>query len=261
MTSFSTEAIVLHAADYLESSRILRLLTRDAGVQSVLARGARTSRKRFGSALDLFAQGHADILVKDGRDLHTLNSFEVTQSRSAIGRDLTRFTAAAAFAESVLRIVHDEAAVGVFAVVEQTMQRIEMTNVESVTADTIGGLWRLVSELGVAPALDICAACHTPLSVAEDVRFSHRVGGALCERCASSVPGSRRLPAAARMAIVSWMRGDPVRLDSLPTERAHQRLLREFLVEHLTGDRGLKAFAIWEGGQWSSGMEIATTEL
>ena len=40
MTLVVTEAIVLHAFDYLESSRILRLVTRDAGVRSVLARGA-----------------------------------------------------------------------------------------------------------------------------------------------------------------------------------------------------------------------------
>ena len=44
MSLLVTDAIVLHAFDYLESSRIIRLLTREAGVQSALARGARKSR-------------------------------------------------------------------------------------------------------------------------------------------------------------------------------------------------------------------------
>ncbi|MFN7531060.1 MAG: DNA repair protein RecO, partial [Gemmatimonas sp.] len=61
MSLLQTDAIVLHVADYLESSRILRLVTREAGVQSVVARGARSSRKRFGSAVDLFAEGQAQI--------------------------------------------------------------------------------------------------------------------------------------------------------------------------------------------------------
>ena len=261
MTLLSTEAIVLHAVDYLESSRILRLLTRDAGVQSVLARGARTSRKRFGSALDLFAQGQAELQVKDGRDLHTLASFEVTTSRSGIGHDLVRFTAAAAFAEVVLRIVHDESAVRVFASVAETMQRIETAATSDVTADAIGGIWRLAGETGVAPALDICAACHRKIDLADDVRFNHRAGGALCERCGSASPGSRRLPASARQAIAAWINGDPVRLDEASTERAHQRLLREFLVEHLADARSLKAYAIWEAGEWSSGMEIGESDL
>ena len=67
-----TEAIVLHAFNYSESSRILRLATREAGVQSVLARGARASQRRFGSAVDLFAEGEVQYEVRTGRDLHTL---------------------------------------------------------------------------------------------------------------------------------------------------------------------------------------------
>ncbi|HEX6574196.1 MAG TPA: recombination protein O N-terminal domain-containing protein, partial [Gemmatimonadaceae bacterium] len=64
MGSIVTEAIVLHAFDYLETSRILRLMTRDAGVQAVIARGARSSRKRFGTSIDLFAQGMVEINVR-----------------------------------------------------------------------------------------------------------------------------------------------------------------------------------------------------
>ena len=41
MTLVVSDALVLHVQDYLESSRIVRLATREHGVQSVLARGAR----------------------------------------------------------------------------------------------------------------------------------------------------------------------------------------------------------------------------
>ena len=84
MPAVVTEAIVLHAFDYLETSRILRLLTREAGVQSVLARGARRSRKRFGSAMDLFAQGIAEIHVRPNRDLQTLGALDITRARAAL---------------------------------------------------------------------------------------------------------------------------------------------------------------------------------
>src|SRR6266446_6483311 len=69
MPLLATDAIVLHSFDYLESSRIFRLVTRDGGVRSVLAKGARRSSRRFGSALDLFAQGSAQLYAKPGRDL------------------------------------------------------------------------------------------------------------------------------------------------------------------------------------------------
>src|SRR3954462_13493944 len=103
MAPHSTEAVVLHAFDYLESSRIVKLLTRDLGLRSVLARGARSSRKRFGSGLDLFVQGTAELEVKPGRDLDTVTSFDVARTRSGIGNDLARFTGASAVAELLLR--------------------------------------------------------------------------------------------------------------------------------------------------------------
>ena len=34
--------------------------------------------------------------------------------------------------------------------------------------------------------------------------------------------------------------------------RAHQRLLREFFQEHLGTDRELRAFRVWENGEWTA---------
>src|SRR4051812_4007627 len=103
MTQVVTDAIVLHSFDYLESSRILRVVTREAGVRSVLARGARQSRKRFGAALDLYAQGVAELHTKPGRDLDTLHAFDVQRARHELAAHLSRFTGASMIAELTLR--------------------------------------------------------------------------------------------------------------------------------------------------------------
>src|SRR5437868_14104089 len=98
MPLLATEAIVLHAFDYLESSRIIRLLTREAGIQSALGRGARKSRGGYGSALDLFAEGSAQLYVKPNRVLHKLAGFAISRSRSELAREVRRFRAASASA-------------------------------------------------------------------------------------------------------------------------------------------------------------------
>src|SRR5258706_274952 len=102
MPLLTSEAIVLHAFDYLESSRIFRLATRRAGVHSVLAKGVRRSRRRFSSALDLFAQGTAQLSTKRGQDLDILNAFEVTRARVGLAEHLERFTGASVLAELAL---------------------------------------------------------------------------------------------------------------------------------------------------------------
>jgi DNA repair protein RecO (recombination protein O) len=244
-----TPAVVLHAFDYRETSRILRLATRDGGVRSVIARGARRARHRFGAALDLFAGGDARIAVHATRDLHALDAFDVTVSRPALALTVPRFTAAAALAELVLRFGHDDAAPGLYDALVHGLDAIAAAPAPAARTAGLAAGWRVVAELGFAPSLDRCARCHAPLPADHAVAFVHRVGGALCERCAAEVGAGRTLPADARAWVARWLAApapdDGASLDPRAA-RAHLRLLREFVGEHLGDARPLRAFAVWE---------------
>ena len=253
MTTLVTEAIVLHAFDYLETSRILRLMTRDAGVQSVLARGARNSRKRFGSSLDLFAQGSAEIQQRPGRELQLLLSFDVSRGRAGFATDVGRFTAGAMIAELALKTSSDEPAPALFEAVESALDRVASSAPDATTAEALAGAWRIVAALGFTPALDVCANCHSDLDPDAKVAFSHAAGGCLCSRCARAALAVRMLPPDARGTLASWIRGEGATPVGAVEARAHQRLLREFYREHLGPDKDLKAFKVWESGDWSSG--------
>jgi len=246
MTLVVTDAIVLHVFDYLESSRILRLVTRDAGVRSVLARGARRSSRRFGSALDLFAQGSAQLHTKPGRDLDTLGGFDVERARPGLGADLARFTGAAVIAELTLRFGRDGADPELFEACSDALDSLASAGPNDAREATLAGAWRIIGALGFAPGVDICAECHTPLAADEQALFSHPAGGALCPRCARIAPSGRLLPSTARNALRAWIAGEHAPLGTDAEVRAHQRLLREFLREHLSDDRPLRAFEMWE---------------
>ena len=247
-----TEAIVLHAFDYLESSRIIRLLTKEAGVQSVLARGARKSRGRYGSALDLFAEGSAQLYVKPNRDLHNLAGFEISRTRSELAEDIGRFTAASTVAELALRFGGEEASPQLYDTIVDVLDRIAGSAPERTIEDGLAGCWRIVSVLGFTPELSSCALCHTPLRGADEATFSHSSGGIVCPACSGLTTGGRKIPAEARNAIRRWLDGEESLHLSDAEARSHQRLLREFLGAHLTDDRPLRAFAVWEHERWSA---------
>ncbi|MDQ8158303.1 MAG: DNA repair protein RecO [Gemmatimonadota bacterium] len=249
MSLIVTDAIVLHAVPYLESSRIVRLATREAGVLSVVARGARSSKKRFGSGLDLFAEGQAQIQLKAGRDLHTLAGFDVTRSRPGLAADLGRFTAASALVECVMRVVHDEAAPKVYDGIAAGLDAIATASGADTVPLTLGVFWRLVGDVGFMPGIEACVECHAAIDPGEDTRFSHAAGGVLCAGCARRFPGGRRLPADARRVIADWMDGGSPVLEAV-VARAHQRLLREFIAQHLPDNRELRAYLVWEQGHW-----------
>lgn len=253
MTLLVTDAVVLQAFEYLETSRILRLATREVGVVSVLARGARRPRSKFGSALDLFSQGVAELHTKQGRELHTLSAFEVTRARPGLALDLGRFTAAAALAELALGFVHDDPHPALYELLVLAFDEISAGEPAAARSLALAGAWRLVAELGFTPSIDACGECHTTVSHDDSALFSHPAGGVLCPRCSRLVAGSRTLPASARVALRRWLAGETLLLQDDAEIRAHQRLLREFLGEHLADGRAMRAFDIWEHGRWSGG--------
>ena len=252
MALVTTDAVVLHAFDYLESSRIIRLATRDAGVQSVLARGARTSRKRFGAALDLFAGGVAQIQLRAGRELQQLESFEVVNARAPLSFDLERFAAASALAELSLRwMTHDEhdEQNPLFDVLVGALDALAAATHERARDVGLAGAWRIVAALGFAPTVDSCSSCHEAIPEHEPVRFSPAAGGATCPRCLSRSPGGRSLPPEARDALRAFIGGGGFDLAEERVRRAHLRLLREFLHQHLSDGKELRALDSWERGE------------
>lgn len=240
-----TVAIVLHSFDYRETSRIVRLATRDSGVVSAIARGSRRPKSRFGQGLDLFTSGTALIVLHGHKDLHTLAGFDATRSRPALAGSLLRFGAAAALSELCLRF-GTEASAGVHDALRDGLDRLCISSDDEVAAAALAAGWRVVAELGFAPSLDACALCQRPLAADDDARFSSRAGGAVCSGCRSLSPGARTLPAAARHTLLGWLEGQELPLPDRPTARAHQRLLREFLEEHLSDGRAFQAFQAWE---------------
>lgn len=250
MPLVSTDAIVLHAFDYLESSRILRLLTRDVGMRSVLAKGLRKSARRFGGGVDLFSRGTAHLYTKAGRDLDTLGSFDDLRVRLELATDMARFTGASVLAELVLRFAREaEADERLFATLVGAMDTVADAAGSAAVEAVLAGAWLLVAELGFAPSVDACSVCHSPFAADEPVLFSHPAGGALCQRCGRTARG-RLLPPVARHSLARWLSGEHLAGTSEAEGRAHQRLLREFLDEHLTDGRPLRAYSAWERERW-----------
>src|SRR6476619_6678076 len=103
MPLITTPAIILSALRYSETSKIVRLATREHGVQSAIAKGAMRPRSRYGAALQVLSEGQAQYLAKEHRELHVLTAFDLQHLHLALAADLGRYATASALAEVVLR--------------------------------------------------------------------------------------------------------------------------------------------------------------
>ncbi|MGH7528380.1 MAG: DNA repair protein RecO, partial [Gemmatimonadales bacterium] len=87
MALVATPAVVLSAIRYSETSKIVRLATREFGVQSAIAKGALRPRSRFGASLQLLSEGQVQLLMKEHRELHLLTAFDLAQLHVGLAGD------------------------------------------------------------------------------------------------------------------------------------------------------------------------------
>ena len=237
MPQVTSPAVILQSFAYSETSKILRLLTRSHGVQSVIAKGALRPKSRFGGLLEQFTEGSATFYLRDTRDLHTLSGFDLLRSRQSLGSDLLRFGGASLIAELVLRVVSDETDEGLYDAITAAFESIEKAPIETLQSVLLAETWSLIAQLGFAPALEECLVCGRALQPDEETMFDYTAGGVRCHDCAAGL-GGRLLPSGARTALSELASGTPIPLER--TE-AHWRLLARYLSHHVLEGQTLRS--------------------
>ncbi len=176
-----SSAIILHHTDYGEADRIVTFLTPDHGRLKGFARAARKSRKRFGAALEPFAEVKLHWAARSSGDLISLRDAELVTLRSGLRRDLETLTLASYGCE-LTEVLFDEsgAAVEVFQLLQAFLDHLDSEGY-SVEARLLMEI-RVLSLAGYVPHLQHCADCFGPLPNGP-VSFSAAANGSLCPAC------------------------------------------------------------------------------
>ena len=174
-------AIILHHTDYGEADRIVTFLTPDHGRLKGFARAARKSRKRFGAALEPFAEVKLHWSARSSGNLISLREAELVNLRSGLRRDLETLTLAGYGCE-LTEVLFDESGIGVevFKLLRAFLDHLDSAGY-SIEARLLLEI-RMLSLAGYAPHLQHCADCFGPLP-SGPVGFSAKADGSLCHVC------------------------------------------------------------------------------
>jgi len=174
-------AIILHHTDYGEADRIVTFLTPDRGRLKGFARAARKSRKRFGAALEPFAEVRLQWSSSGSGELVSLRDTELVTLRSGLRRDLETLTLAGYGCE-LTEALFDESGAGieVFRLLQSFLDHLDGAGY-SIEARLLLEI-RLLSLAGYVPHLQHCAGCFGPLPNGP-VGFSAAADGSLCPAC------------------------------------------------------------------------------
>jgi DNA repair protein RecO (recombination protein O) len=97
----TTEAIVLHARKFGDTSKIISLYTKDEGMISVIAKGSRLPKNKFGSSLEPISHTEITFYKKQSKDLFLLSKSELIKNYRHIFDSPEKLTVALAILESV----------------------------------------------------------------------------------------------------------------------------------------------------------------
>jgi DNA repair protein RecO (recombination protein O) len=181
-----TEAIILKTMKYRDTSKIVTFYTKEYGKLKGIAKGARTAKNKFGSALEPMTLSMLVIYKKEHRDLHLISQCDAIDSFNNLTEDLDRMTAALSVIELINQVTHDEERNPVlFALLGETLSELNLSS-KNYSSYSYAFKLRLASLFGYAPNLEVCGKCGNPLIIdGNEKQYAFQVarGAVFCNRC------------------------------------------------------------------------------
>jgi DNA repair protein RecO (recombination protein O) len=182
----STEAVVLHSMKYSDTSKIVTLYTKEYGKIKVVAKGARSSKNKFGASLEPMTYCSVILYKKDQRDLHLLSKSEIVTPMYRLTSDADRLQYGLAIIELIGIVMHsEEKSEEIFQLVVQSLALLNRSekNMQNVLFAFALHLFR---HLGYELSLERCSRCDRGIEEesGRQVKILFASGAYVCSHCA-----------------------------------------------------------------------------
>jgi DNA repair protein RecO (recombination protein O) len=232
------QGIVLRGYPFGDADRVVVLLSPNNGKLRTVAKGVRKTSSRFGGRLEPFT--HVDLVLYEGRNLDTITQVSTIEAFPRLRSDLERVVAAGIMVEAADAVAQEEeSSLRLFLLLQRGLRALESGVMGNDLITSF--LLKLATVVGVAPALEACAACGRPDRL---VSFSFSSGGVLCDRCRGERGVRLRDGLTTYLALLE--KADFASLPSTDPTLAGDAIgvARRFVEYHL--DRSLSSLAVLE---------------
>lgn len=195
------EGVILRVRPQGETSKILTAFTPRRGLVSLIAKGARSPKSKFGGGLEVANRVQLVYYHRDTRDLQILSQVDILERFQRVQSGVGRLALAEACFEILLRTESGQQASGrLYDLLVQALRGLEKGE-QGLRNVFRSFVLHFLAESGVAPQLGSCRRCGR-VEVPTRLQFDVEHGGYVCDRCA---PESRTVvPAGGRT--LEWAR-------------------------------------------------------
>ncbi len=182
MKGTPTEALVLRASEFRETSLVVTLFSADFGRVTALARGARRLKHYRAGALDQLCVSRIVLRRRSGKGLALIDEARLLQPFNPLELPYRAALAGFLVARLLLDFTRDGLA-------DTRLYRSAVDTLQTIRTDadwelrTHRFVWELIEWNGYGPRLDQCARCARALPETGRVQFCPLAGGLLCWDC------------------------------------------------------------------------------
>jgi len=171
------EGIILSETPYGESSKIINVLTKDAGLIGIMAKGAKKIKSKLRVGTEKFTIGKFNVYYHENK-LSTLVSADILEPLKNIKTDIIKIGYLTYICELVYQTVKQNTSNEIYKILISAILKIE----NGLEPDVITNILeiKMLEYLGVGIDFDKCIKCGDNTHI---ITISGDAGGYLCSEC------------------------------------------------------------------------------
>lgn len=171
------EGIILSGTNYSESSKILKLFTKEFGIISVMSKGCRRLKSKLRSVSNPLVYGTYHVYYKK-EGISTMIDCDIKDAFLNSQLDMKRLSYSTFLLEFVSNIYRQNEDAKLFDLLINALKKIDDGFEAHIICDIVQ--FQALDYLGVSLSLDACAVCASTSNI---VTISSDAGGYLCKDC------------------------------------------------------------------------------
>ena len=182
--NFITQAIVLKTNRIGEIHKGIVLLTKDLGIISAIAHGARKIKSRLRAYTQLFSYAKVYLYYNPVKQTYKITDIESVFPYDAVVQSLKKYYIISVCAEVTLKSFGGgESVKEMFFLILNILKILNRVNENDADFILIQFLWRFLLITGHRPDLKNCSHCNTQISGPVIIYYSDGMPGFVCGKC------------------------------------------------------------------------------
>lgn len=238
MNNFMTDAINLKSYNLSECDKIVVMYSKEKGLIKGVAKGCKKPKSKLGARMDMLVAN--SLMLYKGKNLDTICEAKVLNTFKDSRQDMDKLFHSMYVSEIVhnFGIEGDPSSSEIYDLFYKTLEKISgAKDKKEVLIGVIKFQLKIMQIAGFGVELDTCLCCREQI-LAENMYFSSKMGGVICEECNSHLGVKTKLHHKLRDFLLAMLQFDfnfESEYDRKATEKVCLvccNLLKEYVQTH-----------------------------